>query len=161
MSAIPEGLPVGVTVALSIASKIGINPQEVRNEVKVVSEVTFESERMYAAVYYQKEKSDPIRVAVKGAMEAVLPYCRTMNTEEGEVPVDPDSLNKELNALMEKGYLALVVAEGPVPGKIGESPELEHVNPELTFPGIAAFIDPLRPDVNEAVQTCTLKISTY
>jgi hypothetical protein len=53
------------------------------------------------------------------------------------------------------------VAEGPVPGKIGESSELEHVNPKLTFLGIAAFIDPLRPDVNEAVQTCTLKISTY
>jgi magnesium-transporting ATPase (P-type) len=55
---------------------------------------------------------------------------------------------------MEKGYRVLVVAEGPVPGNVGETPELASVKPELTFLGIAAFIDPLRPDVSEAVQTC-------
>lgn len=55
---------------------------------------------------------------------------------------------------MEKGYLTLVVAEGQVSGKVEEAPELRSVKPELTFPGIAAFIDPLRPDVTEAVHTC-------
>lgn len=139
---------------LSLASKIGINPKEAKKEVKIVAEVPFESERMYAAVYYKEDKSDHIRVAVKGAMEAVLPYCRKMYTAGGEVPIDPDSLNRELNSLMEKGYRALVVAEGPVQGEIGKEAELEYVKPELTFLGIAAFIDPLRPDVNEAVRTC-------
>ena len=144
---------------LALASKIGINPEEVRRETKVVAEVPFESERMYAAVYYQadayeEEKSGSIRAAVKGAMEAVLPYCKVMETAEGTIPIDPDSLNMELNSLMEKGYRALVIAEGPVKGKIGEVPDLKSVKPELTFLGIAAFIDPLRPDVSEAVRTC-------
>jgi magnesium-transporting ATPase (P-type) len=139
---------------LALASKIGINPEKVRKEVRVVAEVPFESERMYAAVYYQENKNGPIRVAVKGAMEAVLPYCTTMNTSEGTAPIDPDALNRELNSLMERGYRALVVAEGQVSGKVDEVPELESVKPELTFLGIAAFIDPLRPDVIEAVHTC-------
>ena len=38
---------------LALASKLGIDPEKVRNEVKVIAEVPFESERMYAAVYYQ------------------------------------------------------------------------------------------------------------
>lgn len=139
---------------LALAFKIGINPEEARKEVKVVAEVPFESERRYAAVYYQKDKSGPVRVAVKGAMEAVLPYCTNMSTSEGTVPIDSDALNLELNSMMEKGYRALVVAEGSVSGKVDKEPELESVKPELTFLGITAFIDPLRPDVNEAVQTC-------
>jgi len=77
-----------------------------------------------------------------------------MNTSEGTVPIDPDILNQELSSLMERGYRALVVAEGQVSGKVGETPELKSVKPELTFLGIAAFIDPLRPDVTEAVHTC-------
>jgi magnesium-transporting ATPase (P-type) len=67
---------------------------------------------MYAAVYYQEDKSGPIKIAAKGAMEAILPYCTKMSSLEGEVPIDPESLNKELNSLMENGYRALVVAEG-------------------------------------------------
>ena len=64
------------------------------------------------------------------------------------------SLNRELNLLMENGYRALVVAEGVVSEGISEAFDLKSVNPELTFLGIVAFIDPLRPDVKEAVQTC-------
>ncbi|AKB32176.1 Cation-transporting ATPase [Methanosarcina siciliae HI350] len=139
---------------LALASKIGINPKEATKEVKIIAEVPFESERMYAAVYYQEDRSEPVRLAVKGAMEAVLPYCTAMNTSEGSVPINPDALNQGLNFLMEEGYRALVVAEGQISGEVGEAPELESVKPELTFLGIAAFIDPLRPDVTEAVHTC-------
>ncbi len=139
---------------LALASKLGIDPERVRNEVKVIAEVPFESERMYAAVYYQADKSGPIKIAVKGAMEAVLPYCTKMNSLEGVVPIDPDFLNRELNSLMENGYRALVVAEGVVSEGINEAFDLKSVKPELTFLGIVAFIDPLRPDVKEAVQTC-------
>ena len=129
---------------LSLASKISINPKEAKKEVKIVAEVPFESERMYAAVYYKEDKSDHIRVAVKGAMEAVLPYCRKMYTAGGEVPIDPDSLNRELNSLMEKGYRALVVAEGSVQGEIGK--RLSRICKARThILGIAAFIDPLGP----------------
>ena len=54
---------------LALAFKLGINPNKVRNEVKVVAEVPFESERMYAAVYYQKDKNGSTKIAVKGAMK--------------------------------------------------------------------------------------------
>lgn len=139
---------------LALVSKLGINPDRVRKEAKIIAEVPFESERMYAAVYYQADKSEPIKIAVKGAMEAVLPHCTKMNTLEGAIPVDPDSLNRELNSLMERGYRVLVVADGQTSKELGDDLDLKSVKPELTFLGITAFIDPLRPDVKEAVQTC-------
>ncbi|AKB81247.1 Cation-transporting ATPase [Methanosarcina barkeri 3] len=139
---------------LALASKLGINQGKVRNEVKIVAEVPFESELMYSAVYYQEYTSGPIKIAIKGAMEAILPYCTKMNSLEGAIPIDPELLNKELNSLMENGYRALVVAEGTVPERANDAFDLKSVKPELTFLGIVGFIDPLRPDVKEAVQTC-------
>ncbi|RXA18999.1 HAD family hydrolase [Methanosarcina sp. MSH10X1] len=138
---------------LALAFKLGINPREVRERAKIVAEVPFESERMYSAVYYRKEKEGSLRVAVKGAMEAVLPYCTKMNTLEGETRIDPDILYEEQNSLMEKGYRVLVVADG-FPEEVTTDPDLESVRPGLTFLGITGFIDPVRPDVNEAVETC-------
>lgn len=139
---------------LTLASKLGIDQDKVRNEVKIVAEVPFESESMYAAVYYRENKSGPIKIAVKGAMEAILPYCTKMNSLRKVVPTDPDFLNSELNSLMENGYRALVVAEGIVSEETNGAFDLKSVSPELTFLGIVGFIDPLRPDVKEAVQTC-------
>lgn len=138
---------------LALAFKLGINPREVRDKVKIIAEVPFESERMYSAVYYREEKDGSLRIAVKGAMEAILPYCTKMNTLEREAKIDPDTLYRELNSLMEKGYRVLVVADG-FPEELTGDPDLESVRPELTFLGITGFIDPLRPDVNEAVETC-------
>lgn len=138
---------------LALASKIGIDQHEARHRVKIIAEVPFESERMYSAVYYKEDKNDSLRIAVKGAMEAVLPYCTKMNTSEGDAPIDPDILYRELNSLMEMGYRVLVVADG-FPEEVSDDPSLESVRPELTFLGITAFIDPLRPDVTEAVETC-------
>ncbi|MGB9926978.1 MAG: cation-translocating P-type ATPase [Methanosarcina sp.] len=140
---------------LALASKVGIDPK-VKEKIKIVHEIPFESERMYSAVYYQENKDSPFKVAVKGAMEAVLPYCTKMSSPEGEVPIDSDTLNLELNALMEKGYRVLVVAEGLISEKDQTNKDftLEALRPELTFLGITGFIDPLRPDVIEAVKTC-------
>ncbi|MGB9938824.1 cation-translocating P-type ATPase [Methanosarcina sp.] len=138
---------------LALASKLGIDPGEARNKARIIAEVPFESERMYSAVYYKEDKSDSLRIAVKGAIEAILPYCTKMNTSEGEDPIDPEILYRELNSLMEKGYRVLAIADG-FPEKAGDDPGLESARPELTFLGITAFIDPLRPDVTEAVETC-------
>jgi magnesium-transporting ATPase (P-type) len=44
------------------------------------------------------------------------------------------------------------VAEGKLSEKPPESPTLEKIQPQLTFLGLAGFIDPLRPDVKESIQ---------
>ncbi|MDG6257196.1 MAG: HAD-IC family P-type ATPase [Methanomicrobiaceae archaeon] len=141
---------------LSLAYKAGIDPDTVRNSIRTVAEVPFESERMYAAVYYHEEgdgADSPIGVAVKGALEAVLPYCTTMTTTEGTVPLDAAAVEQRLVELMESGYRVLVVAEGRVASLPGEDAELRDVQPDLSLLGLVGFIDPLRPDVRESVGT--------
>jgi magnesium-transporting ATPase (P-type) len=53
-----------------------------KKEVEIVAEVPFESERMYAAVYYKEDKSDHIRVAVKGAWKLFFLTAGNMYTAE-------------------------------------------------------------------------------
>jgi len=136
---------------LSLAYKAGLEPDRVRNSVLKVAEVPFESEQMYAAVYYREEGDAQVHLAVKGALEAVLPHCTTMTTADGAVPIDAGAVERHLVDLMENGYRVLVVAEGTVSSPPGDDPELEDARPDLSLLGLVGFIDPLRPDVREAV----------
>lgn len=140
---------------LTLGYKAGLNPDAIRNEIRTVATVPFESERMYAAVYYRDEndrRGSPVKIAVKGALEAVLPHCTTMNTPEGTVPLDSAVVEEHLVRMMENGYRVLAVAEGEVSGPPGQNAELSGVRPKLTLLGLAGFIDPLRPDVKESVR---------
>jgi magnesium-transporting ATPase (P-type) len=139
---------------LSLGYKTGLDPDGIRNGIRVVARVPFESERMYAAVYYREgeETGGPVRIAVKGAVEAVLPYCTTMATPDGIVPLDPLSVGTHLEAMMGKGFRILAVAEGSLASTPGPAPELAETGPQLTLNGLVGFIDPLRPDVKDAVR---------
>jgi magnesium-transporting ATPase (P-type) len=139
---------------LSLAYKAGLEPDRVRNSVQTVAEVPFESERMYAAVYYREEGDvphAPVGVAAKGALEVLLPHCTTMTAAEGIVPIDADAIERRLIDLMENGYRVLAVAEGRIASPPGDAPELGDAHPDLSLLGLVGFIDPLRPDVREAV----------
>src|SRR5690606_24543206 len=111
------------------------------------------SEKMYAAVYYQEGPESPVRIAVKGAVEAILPFCRSMRGMQGDLPLDQAFIEMQLLHLMEEGYRVLAIAEGTAVKKPHGSHDLEEVKPELTFLGLVGFIDPLRPDVRESVKT--------
>ncbi|MEM2124346.1 MAG: HAD-IC family P-type ATPase [Methanolinea sp.] len=139
---------------LSLAYKAGISPDDVRNGIRVLAHVPFESERMYAAVYYAREgeTAPPVRIAAKGAAEAILPFCTEMATPHGTVPFDAEAVESELARLMEGGYRVLAVAGGTVDAPPGPDATLACTRPSLTFLGLAAFIDPLRPDARDAVR---------
>ncbi|HPS21833.1 MAG TPA: HAD-IC family P-type ATPase [Methanoregulaceae archaeon] len=138
---------------LALGYKTGLDPDSIRNSVVTVAQVPFESEKMYAAVYYQESPEYPIRIAVKGAVEVILPFCGTMRGIDGDLPLDQGFVEHQLFTLMEEGYRVLAVAEGAVTERPRGSPDLGEVKPELTFLGLVGFIDPLRPDVRDSVQT--------
>lgn len=135
---------------LALTYKLGLDPGAIRADAPTVAEIPFESEQRYAAVWYREE--DAVRVAVKGAVETVLPFCRTMAGErEGETPLDLDRVQEELDGLTSRGYRVLAVAHGHVEGPVpAENPEI----PPLELLGLVGFIDPIRPDVPDAVRRC-------
>jgi Ca2+-transporting ATPase len=127
---------------LALAYKAGINPDHIRNEVEVVSEVPFDPAKRYAAVYYRQ--GNEVRAAVKGALETLLSCC---SAHQREIFVH------EHERLTGSGFRVLAVAEGPL-DQVLPVPDLEALRPRLEILGIVGFIDPIRPDVPGAIGTC-------
>ncbi|MCK9277563.1 MAG: HAD-IC family P-type ATPase [Methanoculleus sp.] len=136
---------------LALTYKLGLVPAAIRAGAPAVAEIPFESEQRYAAVWYRE--GDAVQVAVKGAVETILPFCRTMAGEqEGDTPLDQDRMQRDLDDLTSRGYRVLAVAHGRVEeGQFSpEKPKLPH----LELLGLVGFIDPIRPDVPDAVRRC-------
>ena len=138
---------------LSFAIKIGIDPDLVKSDIQVVGSVPFESDLRYSAVYYQY-KTKTIRVAVKGALEALLPFCHSLKTIHGVVPFDPAMIEEQQRELTSQGYRVLAIAEGTVHDVPPGPPTLGYVRPSLTLLGLAGFIDPIRPAIPDAIARC-------
>ena len=93
---------------------------------------------------WQGGKDEPLRVAMKGAPEAVLPLCDL--DAEGLV-----SLGLRVDALAHDGLRVLAVAETTVPGEaLPESPR----SFKLRFLGFVGLRDPVRKSVPGVLAQC-------
>jgi len=137
---------------LAFGYKLGLDPQSIRREVETIGEIPFESERRYAAKFYREGRR--VNVAVKGAIEAILPFCQGIRTREGMERVDSNKIEKEALSLSEDGYRVLAIAHGQLSDGILPGIPEEKDMPPLTLLGLVCFIDPLRPEAKEAVEKC-------
>ncbi len=133
---------------LALAYKYGCNPEELRKRVRIVGAIPFESERRYAATAYLNDQK-PF-VAAKGAVEAILPFCKTMRTADGDAPLDEAQIHQWAHALAEGGYRVLAVAAGALDAARDDGLTEDDLR-DLTLLGLVGFIDPLRPEVRQAV----------
>lgn len=146
-----QGDPIDVAL-LGLGYKAGYDPQQLRNELDMLGEIPFESERMYAAQFYREQGQ--VYVALKGAMETVLPMCQTILTEAGEVELDRRVIESRVKEFSQKGYRVLVVATGTLNQYDSTKEALEQLPASLMLLGLIALIDPLRPNAREAIQNC-------
>lgn len=133
------GDPIDVAL-LCLSYKARTTPSAILKNIQKISEIPFESERQYAAVYYQKEGSDKLKVAVKGALEKI---------KEHTSPEQNTELIEEAVHYAESGYRIIAVGEGLVKEvfPVGELPSMNLL-------GFIALIDPLRPEAAPAVEAC-------
>jgi P-type Ca2+ transporter type 2C len=142
---------------LALAYKAGVNPVAYKKEVQLVREVPYESERKYSAAFYKDysaifyRESGQRVLAVKGALETLLPLCKTMRTPTGSVPVEPETIEKQATNLTASGFRVLAIATGTFAE--GEKLDESHIH-SLELLALTGFIDPLRPEVSEAVDAC-------
>ncbi len=125
---------------LVLAAKLGAERDELREQYPEKGRIPFSAKRRYAASFNEVDGS--LVAHVKGAAEAVLPMC---------ADVDADALGEREKQLARKGFRILALAAGEVESS-GEYGEDDLRN--LEFLGFAALIDPIRPDVPEAVERC-------
>jgi magnesium-transporting ATPase (P-type) len=135
---------------LALGYKAGQSPDEIRGDVNVVSEVPFESERAYSATFY--ERQGVVWVAVKGALEVVLPRCENVRAQEGTAELNPEVIEAQAKQLSESGHRFLALATGELPNAPDEPGENDL--PPLTLLGLVGLIDPPREEAKPAVAQC-------
>jgi Ca2+-transporting ATPase len=141
---------------LFMSHKLGHSPEDIYASHERLAEIPFNSALRYAATAYrarddQNGADQQVYLAVKGALEAVLPFCRTMLLDGQPQPLDANQLTDQAEDMAEAGYRVLALAWGetadaPEPDKLEE----EHLH-DLTLIGLVGFIDPLRAEALKAV----------
>ncbi len=135
---------------LALAYKAGIDPVAERRRLRVISDIPFESEKRYAATAY--ETGGEVHLALKGAVETVLSFCAYMRTTSGDVQLDAAPILQRAEYLAERGYRVLAVATVDLPATTRIHQLHEDHLVDMTFLGLVGFIDPLRPEVRQAVR---------
>jgi P-type Ca2+ transporter type 2C len=136
---------------LSMAYKVGLDPKETRKLYPAVAELPFESEKRFAASL--NRINGDCTLIVKGAMEVVVGFCSQMQTTQGPVPVDRDRISAQALGLAEEGFRVLAVATLNVPIAQEVTEIREDMLSGMTLQALVGFIDPLRSETREAVET--------
>ena len=138
---------LGDTVDLALlilAIKRRMEPDELRGRAGVLGVIPYEPRRRYAATFVTGRDDGGAVAHVKGAAEVVLPMCRE---------VDEAAALAEVSRLAEAGFRVLALARGSVDR--AAAVQAQHAALRgLELLGFVGLIDPLRPEVPDAVSRC-------
>ena len=174
---VKEGIAVNSTANLNIeegAVKTIGNPTEaalllwlnksdvdylpLRDGARVVSQLTFSTERKYMATVVDSPLIGKKVLYVKGAPEIVLANCNRVaaidgcaTVEESRNGIETKLLEYQGMAMRTLGFACQVLEEGDDTAPYADG---RLAGTDLTFLGFVAISDPVRADVPEAVQSC-------
>ncbi len=147
-----SGDPTDVAL-LSLCHKAGLDPVLLEEQHERLGSIPFEPEYRYAASFHRDAQRG--LTCVKGAPERVVAMCDKQFSAGAATPkaLAPAEIGAHVQALMERGYRVIAVADGlrEVPIAHGATP---HEPSGLTFLGLIAMTDPPRPGVEESVRAC-------
>lgn len=147
-----EGKPSGVGNPTEVALLLWLNEQgmdyiSLRNQAKTVNQLTFSTERKYMATLVESSVLNASVLYVKGAPEIVMGKC---NLEGNRIK----QYNEQLLAYQNQAMRTLGVAYKVIPENSNTDCAELVKEGGLTFMGIFAISDPIRPDVPDAVKKC-------
>lgn len=132
--------------------------QSLREEAKVIEQLTFSTERKYMATLVKSPQLGRNVLYVKGAPEIVLQNCNRVaingsyaSVESCKVSIEKQLLDYQNQAMRTLGFAYQLVEDEQVESFF-EDGRLK--NADLTFLGFVAISDPVRSDVPDAVKSC-------
>lgn len=140
------GNPTEIALLLWLNSK-GKDYMKLREEAKVVNQLTFSTERKYMTTLVDSPIQKKRILYIKGAPEIVMSKC---NLEKAQI----DKYNEQLLAYQNKAMRTLGIAYKVVPENASDDCAELVGEGGMTFLGIFAISDPIRPDVPNAVKKC-------
>ena len=136
----------------------GVDYQPLRDGARVVSQLTFSTERKYMATVVDSPLIGKKVLYVKGAPEIVLANCNRVaaidgcaTVEESREGIETKLLEYQGMAMRTLGFACQVLEEGDDTAPYADG---RLAGTDLTFLGFVAISDPVRADVPEAVQSC-------
>ncbi|MBQ9181249.1 MAG: HAD-IC family P-type ATPase [Bacilli bacterium] len=123
---------------LSYGLKLGV-----KKGSNIIYSIPYESENKYSAVFYKE--NDKTYCTVKGSLEVVSKFSKTLNGKR----FNKTKVNDENERLASLGYRVICIASGEVENK--DSYTVADIK-KLDFKCLAAFIDPIRKDVNASLE---------
>lgn len=142
------------TALVEFALKEGYNKNTLKEEYPRVGEAPFDSMRkMMSTVHSYK---DGFVQYTKGAPDEVLSKCVSYMTKDGEMPMTDEVRNEILGknkAMADKALRVLAVGEKRYTA-LPDSFDSEKLENGLCFLGLEGMIDPVRPEVKDAIDEC-------
>ena len=136
---------------LTMGHNLGLSKADLLQQWKPLSLIPYESMRRYSASMHCKDNL--YYVFTKGAVETIIDMCSTMNTVDGAVEINKESILQQAQFLAEKGYRVLASASATITPLNTKQLNEEDLN-KLNFLGLTAMIDPLRDESNAAIKAC-------
>lgn len=134
----------------------GIKYSESRESVTVIEQLTFSTERKYMATLVQSPALGKKILYVKGASEILFGHCKNTIVGDKVVPITSQqpTIEKQLLEYQNQAMRTLGFAYQIIEDNESHFQDGRLYNTELTFLGIVAISDPIRPDVPDAVKRC-------
>lgn len=143
----PEGNPTELALLVSAAKK-NLFFSGLREANQVLSRIPFASDYQYMAVLCQDQT-----IYVKGAVEAILPYCTQIMLADGSLKdIDKETVLEKSAQYASQGMRVLGFAIKQNFDR--ETIEHRDIQRNLIFVGLQAMIDPPHPDAAETVAAC-------
>jgi len=144
---------------LVAARKAGIDEKREERAAPRIRELPFDSRRKRMSTLHRAQEGGLLHV--KGAPKEVLARCTRIVAAEGERALneeDSGRIVEATDAYAAAGLRVLAVAGRRLPAERGQAGgqgyDADGLETELTFLGLAAMMDPPRPEVRAAVKTC-------
>lgn len=137
---------------LVMARNAGIEPARMRRTYPRLAERPFDSDRKRMATVH--ERDGEMVVAVKGALDGMLPRCAFIMDETGPRPITDEDRRRALAVAQQLSDEALRVLAFAIRALPDMPDDNEDIEQDLVLIGLVGMMDPPRPEVREAVDTC-------
>lgn len=150
-----EGDPTeGALIACGL--KAGLDNEACQQTYRRLDTIPFESDRQYMATLHRCDEQHNL-IYLKGSVEQVSRRCRQQLMADGSMlALDHDKLDEQVTQLASQGLRVLAFAVQWVDSSEQDLQRFDQQEsePNLTFIGLQAMIDPPRAEAIQAVNTC-------
>lgn len=139
------------------AAKAGLRKEELEQAFPRVEEIPFSSDRKFMATFHQQDER--VGVYVKGSPETVLALSSAILLNGASRPLTEEmreQVRQQNQGMANQALRVLGLAYREVQTEQAERirEALDDGRSELTFVGLVGMIDPPRPEIVEAVDSC-------